>query len=323
MQRLEKLLYTLVSENLILGENLRSESASHWHDFARSALKEKLSSNPQERLVIWVAPAHELLGAALEAGASLEAAEADLKAVMNDALAIFASARRRVLLAPRAASFLHNDEIAQKLGAYFSEGEFPEFIIKEADPCALKPILLAYEQVAKLIIESSDELLGLSARFDASMAQCVVSDRSRGMQARAALFELESMGRDGADMSQASLAGMPEHTTHAQRVLINDLQVALEACQKELENYYKTALEAPGKAEAQELKRKFERIKLERDRLKDELAAVKEQYYWLQQDADQHREALSQMRNSTSWRLTGFLRKMRGGASSASAGGDQ
>ena len=103
----------------------------------------------------------------------------------------------------------------------------------------------------------------------------------------------------------------------AQRALIHDLQTALNACQGEVEYYHSIAAKKPGGLEEQKLRRELNSVRRERDRARDELAALKEQHKWSELDAEQLRATLDEIRSSTSWKVTAPLRKIRGGAATS------
>lgn len=310
------LLCTFVDESLRWGDGANWGSKAQIVEFEQDFLVSTLTSDAEARLVIWSAPVFELVGAGLYFGMSEEAARIWASQIAEATLSVFRKARRQVLIVPREVSALKPEAVERAVLSFFEDRSPVVFKIGVSDLSEVTPRLLMCEQVAKLMIEADRKLLSLSDELAASMVQSVYEPAAQGLLAQRAIQGLSASAHTPAQPVSESEA-LSSSDLGAQRALIHDLQTALNACQGEVEYYHSIAAKKPGGLEEQKLRRELNSVRRERDRARDELAALKEQHKWSELDAEQLRATLDEIRSSTSWKVTAPLRKIRGGAATS------
>lgn len=307
------LLCTFVDESLRWGDGAHWGTKAEVVKFEPGSLTNTLSKDEDARLVIWSAPVFELVGAGLYFGMSEEAARTWAAEIAEASLSVFRKARRQVVILPREVSDLKPEAVEPAIQTFFKDRSSLFFKIGVSELSDMTPRLLMCNQLAKLIVEADRKFLSLSDELAASMAQSVYEPEAQTLLAQRALQGMSASTQTSVESAPEGEA-LSSSDLGAQRALIHDLQTALDACQGEVEYYHSIAAKKPGGLEEQKLRRELNTVRRERDRARDELAAIKEQHQWTKLDAEQLRVTLDEIRSSTSWKVTAPLRKIRGGA---------
>lgn len=306
--------YSIAHPGLDLGPGADSGPDGESVPFDREALFEHLRADKGSQLVLWAAPASQLLAACLSDGMDSQAGLQWVQSRASDILDLFRRARRQVLILPADASWLPPEDISRSIRAYFSERTPPAFQIGIDHMPESGPASLLYRLVSDAAIGISPALKRLDLELRASMGQAVPDPALLQRQVDTALEGLSGMSRPA---GQATLpAGIdegPQTALDAQRALVAEIQEALLVCQQELEWYHKLASRKGGGLEQRRIERELLAVREERDVLRTRVSDLKRQLVWAKRDAEQVRHALDETRNSTSWKLTAPFRKLRGG----------
>ena len=292
-----------------------------------TAVRAALDSNPSARLVLMSPQPAELLSARLRAGEdpdlSLQRTAEDTGAVLS----VYRRARRRILLLETYECAQSPDLLDRAVQAW-GEGSAPQPAAAAGGEAHQEHALSLV--IAKAVIAGDPQAGNLAAEFEASRTALTdpadfqsqlaldAARQWRALPERAA----ETIGVPaGAPVSDGAHDGDLAH----QRIVIAELQGALEECQAELARLYQQpgAGQAAGgfSASDQELYRRLNSVELERDGLRADLNALEVEAGHLRRDNRQVREALEEIRRSNSWKITAPLRRFRGG-SNVSGGGE-
>lgn len=282
--------------------------------FDCEALCKRVGQDSELRLVVLAAPASRLFAACLAEGMVADDAQRWVRARAQDILKLFRRARRQVLILPYEVSWLPPSLVSSAANSYFEDRTQPVFSIDVADMPEPVPLSLLYRLVGAAAVEASPTLKRLDQELQASMGRVERHADALQSEVEIALGGLTDLARCAGSVPQ-QLAGIdegPVTALDAQRVLVADLQDALIACQSELEWYHRLASRRGGGLEQRRLAVEHKAAVQERERLRAELSDQAMALEWSKRDAEQLRDALTQIKSSTSWKVTGPLRKMRG-----------
>lgn len=308
------LLYTIVRPELSLGSGANLAPTGQACAFDHTDILDRLGKDPGARLVIWAAPVAHLLATGLADGQPLADAKSEVEGVVSKVLDVFRKARRQVLILPVEASGIAPEKLAAVADAYFSDRTQPILDIDRTEYVEVAVDQLLLRSVAAAAVKASSRLERLERELEACMAHAEPSAELREQEAMVAI-EAANQLLQGSGSDKRMPAGVeegPMSALDAQRLLNSELQDALVTCQSELEWYHQLASKKQGGLEQRRLERELLNARKESRVLRDQLAALEQQYAWVSKDADELRTALEQTRNSTSWRLTAPIRRLRG-----------
>lgn len=308
------LLYTIVRPELALGSGANLAPIGRACAFDHTGILEQLGQDAGARLVVWAAPVAHLLAVGLAEGQRLAEVQSEVEAIVSQILDVFRKARRQVLILPVEASGLAPERLVSEIDAYFTNRTQPVLTIDETDYVEVCADQLLLRSVAVAAVKGAPGLERLDRELDACMAH---AEPSAELLAQEALVSVEAANQllqrgSAAHRMPAGIEEGPVTALDAQRALNSELQEALLTCQGELEWYHQLASQKQGGLEQRRLEREVLTARKENRVLRDQLAALEEQCAWASKDADELRLALDQTRNSTSWRLTAPIRRLRG-----------
>ncbi len=302
------MLYTLSFDGL--RNHLSEEHRALLVAFDPADLLARLEEHAAQCLMIWCAPAPELLGHALYRGMEPDKALSFVQERLSVLLGLHRKHRRRVLLIPADAGHLPEVELEKTAARFFESRIIPVFSVK-GETCPVPHTgILRQTLIAPSLLRSQPVLSGLSDELEACLSPIVYDEAALAARAGAALAAIGAFARS--DSPRFSSDSVCDETLDAQRETIAAFQSALLACEQELEWYQEMTAGKPDVVRQKKLEHEVIALQHQCDDLKDELAAATKALEWARKDSDEHRSALAQMRSSTSWKVTAPLRTIRG-----------
>ncbi|WP_143742854.1 hypothetical protein [Maricaulis sp. W15] len=290
--------------------------------FDRELLHKRLHGKIDARLVMLAAPASQLYAACLSEGMDSDGAHEWVQTRIKEILDLFRRARRQALILPAEVCWLRPNIVATAVSAYFEGRMQPAFRIRANEQPVSDPTHLLFRLIGAAAVEVSPVLKRLDEELRGCMGRLDFDSDILARDVDVALAGLSDMAKRAASPSH-HLAGVDEGpltALDAQRELVSELQDALLACQSEMEWSHRQASRKGG-----ELKRRQAGSEGEVGlgafvALKAQVSDLESKLEWAQQDAEKLRDALDQMRNSTSWKVTAPLRRLRGGSATDEGG---
>ncbi|MEN0653297.1 MULTISPECIES: hypothetical protein [Hyphobacterium] len=294
--------------NMIAGERIEFEH-----------VRDVLARDANARMVL-VAPAPadllmQRLHTVTDPVQALERTCDDVSAVLKT----FRQARRRILLLDYAQCVRGPNRLSAALGAW-AEGKSPE--VFEVGSSALQPADALAKVVALAMIAGDRQATRLAEEYEASLSTLEAAPESQTELARQAAIQWRaalSFSPSGSSLNGREAWSKPEDAItdlDAQRTAISELQAALKECQDEVTRLYAQNAEEDATND-HNVDHRLSELELERDALRADLAALNVEAGHLRLDNHQLRDALDQIRASTSWKMTAPLRRLRGEPSSA------
>lgn len=273
------------------------------------AARDALLREPNAKMVLEIQSPESALVSRLRKGEAAVAALKAVKASLAAILELHRPFRRRVLLVDNGQAQRRPQTLSAVLESWLSGAPLPK--IENASDCVAGIDAVAWI-IALTVINTDTDTARLAEEVRASILPLELDEMSMARLAeRAADLVREAAGKPTEFAGSVSLA-FQDSDLDANRRLVADLQAALDLCQGELIRLYRQT--GSGSADAG---RRLSGVELERDALRADLAALEVEVGRLRRDNGLLTDAITEIRNSNSWKFTAPLRSLRGSPNKA------